>query len=69
MYNTSVSMVPREMFHNAEKVRNVTIDIHESEMKTVHNPSNSYKPGVPGKRFLMSLRIKKSHVKCDCDIG
>ncbi|XP_014217165.1 chaoptin-like isoform X2 [Copidosoma floridanum] len=69
LYNTSVSNVPKTMFAHAEIVRNVTVELRENEIKTLHNPSNSYKPGVPGRRFLMRLRMRGSHLNCDCDIG
>ncbi|XP_043261233.1 chaoptin [Colletes gigas] len=69
MYNTSVGSVPKMMFENAEWVRNVTVHLHHSDVRTLHNPSNGYKPGVPGKRFLMSLTVAGSYFTCDCDIG
>lgn len=69
MYNTSVDTVPRELFTNAESVRNVTVQIRDSDMRTLNNPSSGYKPGVPGKRYLMRLRTKGNHLKCNCDIG
>ncbi|XP_060831402.1 chaoptin [Bombus pascuorum] len=69
MYNTSVSTVPKQMFENAEWVRNVTIHLHHNEARTLHNPSNGYKPGVPGKRFLLKLTVRGSYLTCDCDIG
>ncbi|XP_053976028.1 chaoptin [Hylaeus volcanicus] len=69
MYNTSVGSVPKMMFENAEWVRNVTVHLHHSDVRTLHNPSNGYKPGVPGKRFLMKLTVTGSYFTCDCDIG
>lgn len=69
MYNTSVSTVPKQMFENAEWVRNVTIHLHHNDARTIHNPSNGYKPGVPGKRFLLKLTVRGSYFTCDCDIG
>nr|XP_012137075.1 PREDICTED: chaoptin isoform X3 [Megachile rotundata] len=69
MYNTSVSSVPKQMFENAEWVRNVTIHLHHNDVRTLHNPSNGYKPGVPGKRFLTKLTVAGSYFTCDCDIG
>ncbi|KAG5330446.1 CHAO protein, partial [Acromyrmex charruanus] len=69
LYNTSVAIVPREIFRNAQRVRNVTVEIRDSDIRSLHNPSSSYKPGVPGQRFLMKLRLADSHVNCDCDIG
>ncbi|XP_003424382.1 chaoptin isoform X2 [Nasonia vitripennis] len=69
LYNTSVSNVPSEMFKHAELVRNVTIELRDNEIRTLHNPSDGYKPGVPGKRFLLRLRMRGSHMNCDCDIG
>ncbi|XP_012061414.1 PREDICTED: chaoptin [Atta cephalotes] len=69
LYNTSVAIVPREIFRNAQRVRNVTVEIRNSDIRSLHNPSSSYKPGVPGQRFLMKLRLASSHVNCDCDIG
>ncbi|XP_018053036.1 PREDICTED: chaoptin [Atta colombica] len=69
LYNTSVAIVPREIFRNAQRVRNVTVEIRNSDIRSLHNPSSSYKPGVPGQRFLMKLRLANSHVNCDCDIG
>ncbi|CAD1476915.1 unnamed protein product [Heterotrigona itama] len=69
MYNTSVSTVPKKMFENAEWVRNVTVHLHHNDLRTLHNPSNGYKPGVPGKRFLLKLTVRGSYFTCDCDIG
>ncbi|XP_076287788.1 leucine rich repeat containing G protein-coupled receptor chaoptin isoform X3 [Lasioglossum baleicum] len=69
MFNTSVSTVPKKMFDNAEWVRNVTIHVHHSDVRTLHNPSNGYKPGVPGKRFLLRLTVRGNYFTCDCDIG
>ncbi|EFN73031.1 Chaoptin [Camponotus floridanus] len=69
LYNTSVAIVPREMFNNAERVRNITVEIRESDTRTLHNPSSAYKPGVPGERFTMKLRLAGSYLNCDCDIG
>ncbi|KAG7188013.1 hypothetical protein KM043_017656 [Ampulex compressa] len=69
MYNTSVSSVPKDMFNNAQWVRNVTVYLHRSEVRTLHNPSNGHKPGVPGKRFLMKLTVAGNYFTCDCDIG
>ncbi|XP_036140371.1 chaoptin isoform X2 [Monomorium pharaonis] len=69
LYNTSVVTVPREMFRNAQRVRNITVEIRSSNTRTLHNPSSSYKPGVSGKQFLMKLRLAGSHLNCDCDIG
>ncbi|XP_066585681.1 chaoptin [Prorops nasuta] len=69
MYNTSVNTVPKELFTNAEWLKNVTIDLRQNDIRTLHNPSSSYKPGVPGKRFLMKLRLAGSYLNCDCDIG
>ncbi|KYN18187.1 Chaoptin [Trachymyrmex cornetzi] len=69
LYNTSVAIVPREIFRNAQRVRNVTVEIRNSDIRSLHNPSSSYKPGVPGQRFLMKLRLADSHINCDCDIG
>lgn len=69
LYNTSVAIVPREMFSNAQRVRNITVEIRESDTRTLHNPSSGYKPGVPGERFIMKLRLAGSYLNCDCDIG
>ncbi|XP_011498419.1 PREDICTED: chaoptin [Ceratosolen solmsi marchali] len=69
LYNTSLSNVPRDMFAYADLVRNVTVEVRDSEIKTLQNPSNTYKPAVSGKRFLLRLRMRGSHVNCDCDIG
>lgn len=69
LYNTSVAIVPREIFRNAQRVRNITMEIRDSDTRTLHNPSSTYKPGVPGERFLMKLRLAGNHLNCDCDIG
>ncbi|EZA58102.1 Chaoptin [Ooceraea biroi] len=69
LYNTSVMNVPRDVFNNAQRVRNVTVEVRHGGTRTLHNPSSGYKPGVPGKRFLMKLRLAGSHLSCDCDIG
>ncbi|XP_072751646.1 chaoptin isoform X2 [Anoplolepis gracilipes] len=69
LYNTSVATVPRQMFNNAQRVRNITVEIRKSDTRTLHNPSSGYKPGVPGKRFIMKLRLTGSYLNCDCDIG
>lgn len=69
LYNTSVGNVPKEMFAHAQIVRNVTVELRDNEIRTLQNPSNSYKPGVPGRRFLLRLRMRGSHMNCDCDIG
>ncbi|XP_046834184.1 chaoptin-like [Vespa crabro] len=69
LYNTSVSSVPKEMFINAEWVRNITIDFHNTDTRTLHNPSSGHKPGVPRKQFLMKLRLAGTYMNCDCDIG
>lgn len=69
LYNTSVATVPKEMFDHAEYVRNVTIDVHENELKTLENPIRGYKPAVPGKRFLLRLKMARSNINCNCDIG
>ncbi|KZC10143.1 Chaoptin, partial [Dufourea novaeangliae] len=69
MYNTSVSSVPKKVFENAEHVRNVTVHLHHSDVRTLHNPSNGFRPGVPGKRFLLRLTVRGSYFTCDCDIG
>ncbi|CAL1688585.1 unnamed protein product [Lasius platythorax] len=69
LYNTSVATVSREMFSNAQRVRNITVEIRKSDTRTLHNPSSGYKPGVPGERFIMKLRLAGSYLNCDCDIG
>lgn len=69
MYNTSVATVPREIFSNAQRVRNITVEIRDSDTRTLHNPSSGYKAGVPDERFLMKLRLAGSYLNCDCDIG
>ncbi|EFN76362.1 Chaoptin [Harpegnathos saltator] len=69
LYNTSVATVPQETFSNAQRVRNITVEIHDSDTRTLHNPSSGYKPGVPGERFLMKLRLADSYLNCDCDVG
>lgn len=69
LYNTSVMTVPREIFRNAQRVRNITIEIRDSDTRTMHNPSSGYRPGVPSKRFLMKLQLAGSHLNCDCNIG
>ncbi|XP_034949878.1 chaoptin [Chelonus insularis] len=69
LHNTSVGRVPDEIFENARTVRNITIDLHDNDIKTLENPSNGHKPGVADKRFLMRLRMAGSYVNCDCDIG
>ncbi|XP_020278724.1 chaoptin [Pseudomyrmex gracilis] len=69
LYNTSVTTVPQEVFTNAHRVRNITVEIRNSDTRTLHNPSSGYKPGVPGERFLMKLRLAGSYINCDCDIG
>jgi len=69
LYNTSVSNVPREMFSNTQRVRNVTAEVRESDTRTLHNPSSGYEPGVPGQQFLMKLRLTGSYLTCDCAIG
>ncbi|XP_012225901.1 chaoptin isoform X2 [Linepithema humile] len=69
LYNTSVATIPREIFSNAQRVRNVTVEIRNSGTRTLHNPSSGFKPGVPGKRFLMKLRLAGNYLNCDCDIG
>ncbi|XP_018398930.1 PREDICTED: chaoptin isoform X1 [Cyphomyrmex costatus] len=69
LYNTSVASVSREIFRNAQRVRNVTVEIRDSDIQTLHNPSSGYKPGISGQRFLMKLRLAGSHINCDCDIG
>lgn len=69
LYNTSVATIPREIFSNAQRVRNMTVEIRNSDTRTLHNPSSGYKPGVPGERFLMKLRLVGNYLNCDCDIG
>ncbi|XP_014224745.1 chaoptin isoform X2 [Trichogramma pretiosum] len=69
LYNTSVSTVQKEIFAHAELARNVTVELWHNEIRTLQNPSNAYKPAVPGKRFLLRLRMRGSHISCDCDIG
>ncbi|XP_039308071.1 chaoptin isoform X2 [Solenopsis invicta] len=69
LYNTSITTVPQEIFSNAQRVRNITVEIRNSNTRTLHNPSSGYKPGVSGERFLMKLRLAGSHLNCDCDIG
>ncbi|XP_029169466.1 LOW QUALITY PROTEIN: chaoptin [Nylanderia fulva] len=69
LYNTSVATVSREMFNNAHRVRNITVEIHQSNTRTLHNPSSGYKPGVSGERFIMKLRLAGSYLNCDCDVG
>lgn len=69
LYNTSVAIIPREIFSNVQRVRNVTVEIHNSDTRTLHNPSSGHKPGVPGKRFLMKLRLASNYLNCDCNIG
>ena len=69
LHNTSVATVPRDVFAHADYVRNITVDLHDNDLKTLENPSSAHKPGVPGKRFLLRLRMAGSHVNCDCDIG
>lgn len=69
LYNTSVSTVPKEMFSNAEWIRNITVDLHRTDTRTLHNPSSGHKPGMPRKRFLMKLRLAGTYLTCDCDIG
>ncbi|XP_033217135.1 chaoptin-like isoform X2 [Belonocnema kinseyi] len=69
LLNTSVSTVHRDLFTNAMSVRNLTISLHKNDVRTLSNPSSAHKPSVPGKRFLMRLRMAGSHLDCDCDIG
>ncbi|XP_015178176.1 PREDICTED: chaoptin-like isoform X2 [Polistes dominula] len=69
LFNTSVNSVPKEIFINAEWVRNITVDLHRTDTRTLHNPSTGHKPGVPRKQFLMKLRLAGSYMNCDCDIG
>ncbi|XP_014471116.1 PREDICTED: chaoptin isoform X3 [Dinoponera quadriceps] len=69
LYNSSIETMSRETFSNAQRVRNVTVEIRDSDIRTLHNPSSGYKPGVPGERFLMKLRLAGSYLNCDCDIG
>lgn len=69
LYNTSVTTVPQEIFKNAQRVRNLTLEIRDSNTRTVYNPSSGYRPGIPGKRFLMKLQLAGNHLNCDCDIG
>ncbi|KAH0557410.1 chaoptin [Cotesia glomerata] len=69
LYNTSVSKVPRKLFENARTVRNITVDLHNNDLKTLENPSNGYKPGATDRQFLMRLRMQGSAVTCDCEIG
>lgn len=69
LHNTSVATVPREIFDHAKFVRNVTIDLHNNDLKTLQNPSSGHKPGMPDKRFLLRLRMAGSYVNCDCDMG
>lgn len=69
LYNTSVTTIPQEIFRNAQHVRNVTIEIRDSNIRTVYNPSSGYSPGIPGKQFLMKLQLAGSHLDCDCNIG
>ncbi|XP_051160683.1 chaoptin isoform X1 [Leptopilina boulardi] len=67
--NTSISTIHRDLFTNAISVRNITIDLYNNDVRTLMNPSSAHKPSVPGKRFLMRLRMAGSHLNCDCDIG
>lgn len=69
LYNTSVNKVPKEMFANAKSVRNITVNIHNNDLKTLENPSNGHKPGAADKKFLMRLRMQGSYLTCDCEIG
>ncbi|XP_058788857.1 chaoptin isoform X2 [Phymastichus coffea] len=69
LFNTSVNSVQKDIFARAELVRNVTVELRNNDIRTLHNPSNAYKPAVPGKRFLLRLRMRGSHMNCDCDIG
>lgn len=69
MYNTSVTIIARELFSNAQRVRNITIELRDNDIRTLHNPSSGYQPGVPGKQFLMKLRLAGHYLDCNCDIG
>lgn len=69
LHNTSISTIHRDLFTNAISVRNITIDLYNNDVRTLMNPSSAHKPSVPGKRFLMRLRMAGSHLNCDCDIG
>ncbi|XP_012260603.2 chaoptin [Athalia rosae] len=69
LYNTSVKVVPRELFTNAGNAKNISINLNDNTVGSIGNPSSGYKPGVPGKSFLRKLRLAGSHLNCDCDIG
>ena len=69
LHNTSVEKIQKEIFDHIKVVRNVTIEVREDNVRTLQNPSNSFKPAVSGKRFLLRLRMRGSYIKCDCDIG
>ncbi|XP_046624051.1 chaoptin [Neodiprion virginianus] len=69
LHNTSVKIVPRELFTNTGSVRNISIDFHNNHIGSIGNPSSGHKPGIPGKTFLTKIRLSGSHLNCDCEIG
>lgn len=71
LHNTTLSGLPKDIFHRVGNVYNlsISIDSNNKKINTIPNPHSALHPNMPGKVFLTKLSVHFMTVMCDCDIG
>lgn len=72
LYNTSVQTLPPEVFSRIGKsVRDISVDVTKDNhnFHELSNPNSAWKPNLPRKVFLDSLKLSGSPWVCNCEIG
>lgn len=70
-YNTSLSHVPANLFHELGRVQNISIDVsgNNKALKKQLNPNTAQHPLESERVYLTDLKISGNSFTCDCEIG
>ncbi|KAK6644340.1 hypothetical protein RUM43_000607 [Polyplax serrata] len=69
IFNTSVEEITDEVFHNAKRIRNLTLNLKWNKIHTLYNPNTGRRPNLPKTLFVTNLEVTGNEWLCDCTIG
>lgn len=67
--NTSVGFLPNSIFKNALRLRNISLDLRNSNPSLRKIPNPNMFEDVPNKLVLTHLQISGNSLNCDCELG
>ncbi|CAF4906675.1 unnamed protein product [Pieris macdunnoughi] len=69
IFNTSIEDISSEVFWRHGRIKNLSLDLRNNQLKRLPNPARKEWPGVPNDLFLDDILVASNPLVCDCGIG